>query len=447
VSYLPSVSTVQYVTSQQTQQTQEQATGMPVRLERTTEPVWPEDEAAEEAELARPGATPVPFMEDDEADAVLRSISVTLPDRLTALSPQDSQKKTLGLAHPVPGIDHIALQVPVSFSAPESLILRRVRLTLVFSSDNTAIPPVAICMEPRSDVEVKTREIGEAGVDLGKVLTAMLPLASGMFTARVGSKIETVSVHPKVKAYGVNLHECWWRVSDSEIAYGFNPAVIVQFAEAASVTVSAKLHVDVRKRVLGAWRKTYGKDADPRWYSYHAGHPLMAAYDYLENLARLGWAAIPAQRDATGTNALLALGELAQKQGLPEAEQWYRRAADAGRVSGMTSLGMLLDDRDPAEAEQWYQRAIAIGNGPIVMQNLGRDYEKRDRIKAERWYRLAAAAGDDTSMLLLGRLLAEQDPNEAEQWYLRAARAGNGYAREHLKKVHFFRYRLLRRPY
>jgi hypothetical protein len=65
-----------------------QATTLTVRIERTREPVWPEDEAAE---LAQPGAVPVPPLDDAEADAVLRQISVKLPDRLQAVPVSQSQ--------------------------------------------------------------------------------------------------------------------------------------------------------------------------------------------------------------------------------------------------------------------------------------------------------------------------------------------------------------------
>jgi Sel1 repeat len=445
---MPQIFQVQHINSQtlQTLQQQEvQTIALPVQMERTAEPVWPEDEAAED-ELARGGAQAIPFMEDAEADAALRSISVSLPDRLIAAPPQEGQKKDLALAYPLAGCDYFALQVPVSFSAPESMILRRVRLDLVLSSENETVP-VAIQMEPPADVGVTVHEIGEVSIDLGKVLAAMLPQMSGMFTARIGSKIEAVRVHPKIQASGLNKHEIRWRVSDSKIAYTFSPALLVQFAAASSITVSAKLHVEVRKRVMGAMYKTYGKNAAPRWYSYHPGRPLMAAYDYMENLARQAAKEVPALRNATGSDALRVLGELAEERGSAEAEKWFALAAGAGSHTGMIKLGMLLEERDPDEAERWYQRAIASGNGPLTMTYIGECHKESDPIKAERWYQMAAEAGDDRAMLLLGRLLEEQDQGEAEEWYKRAARVGNEFAQKDLKRLHPIKYRLLHRPY
>jgi hypothetical protein len=59
------------------------------------------------------------------------------------------------------------------------------------------------------------------------------------------------------------------------------------------------------------------------------------------------------------------LGLLLQQRGgagdLAEAEDWYRRAADAGITGAMYDLGVLLErrggDGDLAQAEQWWTRA------------------------------------------------------------------------------------------
>jgi len=47
------------------------------------------------------------------------------------------------------------------------------------------------------------------------------------------------------------------------------------------------------------------------------------------------------------------------EQGEPDqAEQWYRKAADAGNTNAMVNLGLLLRKRGQADlAEQWWRRA------------------------------------------------------------------------------------------
>ena len=45
-----------------------------------------------------------------------------------------------------------------------------------------------------------------------------------------------------------------------------------------------------------------------------------------------------------------------------EAEEFYRRAAEAGHVGAMVNLGILLRTQDrPDEADAWMQRAIEAG--------------------------------------------------------------------------------------
>jgi TPR repeat protein len=49
---------------------------------------------------------------------------------------------------------------------------------------------------------------------------------------------------------------------------------------------------------------------------------------------------------------------LATQRKNAEAEQWYRKAADAGRTSAMFNLGVLLREQGKdAEAGQWFRKA------------------------------------------------------------------------------------------
>jgi TPR repeat protein len=153
----------------------------------------------------------------------------------------------------------------------------------------------------------------------------------------------------------------------------------------------------------------------------------------------------------------------------PEAERWYREAAEAGHTPAAFNLGCLLSNTgEPpgtVEAERWLREAAARGYGPasaalgrialrakdyaaaqsyleaaerdgdvrarfslaMVMKQLGRDAE------AEALYRRAAAGGDLDAMFNLGVLLHERgDTEEAEQWYLRAVDRGDADAMFHL---------------
>ena len=540
-----------------------QANALTVRIERTSEPVWPEDEAAE---LARPGAVPVPLLGDAEADAVLRQISVCLPDQLTAVpvrpaqmdaarggfsgelpdwlktepappdaalggdsaelpteplksgraQPDDRRPPKLDLTalllgdaqgRPAParraaGWEHVAFSVPASFAAPESLVLCRMRLELMLTSDGWGVP-VAVYLRPEPAVEVTSHKVAEVSIDVGKLVTALFPGLPAAFTASAGGSIELSSVHPKIQVDGLQRHECTWLVSDARIGYNFSPSVIARFPAWGRLRVSARLHVEVRKRVLGVFRKTYGKSASPMSYVYEPGQSVMAAFGYPSRLKDFG-----AQRDQhgnrlTGAGALARLGELTRDADPGESRAWYERAADAGSADAMITMSELAQDQDeaaqwkeraasaggvrvmirlgdraaaddPDEAWTWYERAAQRGSvaamlklvrltpddaqaagwkeraasagGSGTMVELGDLARERDRGEAQSWYQRAAAAGDTSAMIALGRFLEDWDRREAGQWYAKAAAAGDRAGRDSLKRLYGWRYWFMRRP-
>jgi uncharacterized glyoxalase superfamily protein PhnB len=89
------------------------------------------------------------------------------------------------------------------------------------------------------------------------------------------------------------------------------------------------------------------------------------------------------------------LGALLVSRGqIEEAEDWYRRGADAGSPESMNNLGALVEGRDAAAAEEWYRRAAGAGQ-PAAMTNLAGVLAGRGEVKeAAAWYRQAAAAGE-----------------------------------------------------
>jgi TPR repeat protein len=437
------------------------AAKLSVPLERTAEPVWPEDEEAEAAELGRAF---VPFMEDDEADSVLENITVALPDRLIPTLAQDldpshkpfgqsASNVTRSLRESLPDdYDYVAFHIPTSYSAHESLILRRLRLDVVLSG-NGHVLPIVILMRPGTGVDVSVNKIGELSVDLGRVVSTLLPYLPPVFTANVGAQIERTNVNPKVQASGLQKRKCSWRVADSRIAYDFNPALIALFSE--DLTVAASLHIEVRKRVLGVFHRTYGKSATPTWYKYRPGQFLMTAFDYVEYSKGIGSDKELYEDRISGSRAFYQLGKNLENQDLPKAKIWYRRAADAGNIAAMLRLAEWSEEREPAEAEKWYRRAAKAGHtdaliklgdlkrrhdpvrarvwylqaadigGTPIMFRLGTQFEQSDPAEARLWYMKAADAGNVAAMLRLGHLLENWDPAEARLWYTRAADAGD----------------------
>jgi TPR repeat protein len=65
------------------------------------------------------------------------------------------------------------------------------------------------------------------------------------------------------------------------------------------------------------------------------------------------------------------LGLLLAKQGrTAEAEEWYRKASDAGDTDAISNLGSLFARQGKdAEAEEWYRKGAATGN-PAAMSHL-----------------------------------------------------------------------------
>lgn len=131
------------------------------------------------------------------------------------------------------------------------------------------------------------------------------------------------------------------------------------------------------------------------------------------------------------------LGRVLLKAGdLEQAEEWYRKAANRGHVTGQHSLARILHDKgDFAEAARWLE--LAATQGFFASQGLLGDYFAegqslpKDMVKAVAWWRLSAEQGDPISQLLLGNAYlggggVTQDFAEAFKWYIIASK--NGYA-------------------
>ena len=109
------------------------------------------------------------------------------------------------------------------------------------------------------------------------------------------------------------------------------------------------------------------------------------------------WWRQSAEKDNPG--AMRSLGALHQLRGeLAQAIDWYRRSAEAGNPDAMNELAALLTDTDPARAEQLFRQAAEAGN-PTAMFNVALLCALRgDESEAEEWLRRASDAGLDLEL-------------------------------------------------
>jgi len=116
--------------------------------------------------------------------------------------------------------------------------------------------------------------------------------------------------------------------------------------------------------------------------------------------------------------ALLLSKGLGVAQDLPQAAQWYERAAKGGDDDAKVNLGLMYAmgegvERDPARAAQFYREAAAAGNG-MAQNNLGAAYLKgegvvRDDAEALRWLNRAADQDVSAAQNTLGGLYCGGD--------------------------------------
>ncbi len=129
------------------------------------------------------------------------------------------------------------------------------------------------------------------------------------------------------------------------------------------------------------------------------------------------------------------------------AEEWLRKAADAGHLKAMTKLGFLLSKGAPSEEHllesiQWYQRAAHLGDSQ-GMTSLGFAYREGwgvevDKRKAADWFIAAYHAGNKYAAYLAGRVLScsAEDHLEAVRWLLVAIENGHDLAHYELAFIY-----------
>lgn len=134
-----------------------------------------------------------------------------------------------------------------------------------------------------------------------------------------------------------------------------------------------------------------------------------------------------------------------------EAENWFRKAADAGIKHAAVYLAMLLHERgdtaglddwldreransgggeqalafaaqlasrgDMENAERWYRHAMELGNTEAARALGDVLYVKGDLKGARTYYQHAADQGDVSAMVSLGFICLPGDPEKAERWF------------------------------
>jgi TPR repeat protein len=169
--------------------------------------------------------------------------------------------------------------------------------------------------------------------------------------------------------------------------------------------------------------------------------------EWLEELGKIreAWkwsvAGMLTQLDTGDPEIWHALGDASQngrgiERDVEQAEQWFRKSAEAGHLSAMIRLGHLLgrEERNPeelAESVMWYRRAAELGD-TSGMTSLGFAYREGrgvsvDEREATDWFIRAHTAGAKHAAELAGRLLSYHRDNhlEAVKW-LRTA-VDHGY--------------------
>ncbi|MGN9775919.1 tetratricopeptide repeat protein [Micromonospora sp. H33] len=135
----------------------------------------------------------------------------------------------------------------------------------------------------------------------------------------------------------------------------------------------------------------------------------------------------PAAADAEVVNIFNQGVRLVKAGRTAEAEEHYRRAAEAGLPQAMYNLGHLyLELGRTTDAKTWWTRAVAAGIA-AGCHNLGvLHWNQGDRDTARYWFGRGAKAGATNAMVSLGAVMWDDgDIGDAEHWFRTAVDAGD----------------------
>lgn len=153
-----------------------------------------------------------------------------------------------------------------------------------------------------------------------------------------------------------------------------------------------------------------------------------AAFDKLQQLA-----------ENNNVSAQYRLGQMYERaegvvQNLPDAVQWYRRAAERGHALSQARLGLIhfLDPLSPAAltADDFERFGSEPRSGTVLRESFPNGFiVETDYVQAAQWNRLAAEAGVAEAQARYGLQLAnglglDRNLAEAERWFSAAAVQG-----------------------
>lgn len=134
---------------------------------------------------------------------------------------------------------------------------------------------------------------------------------------------------------------------------------------------------------------------------------------------------------------------------LPQAAQWYRKAAMRGHVDAMLALGQMHQsgrglEQDDAQAVDWYRRAAAEGSLPaqynLALMLAHGAGVPQDYSKAADLYERAAQRGFAKAQYNLAVMLAlgqagEPDVEAAYKWFRIVGNDGNTLAQTNMARL------------
>jgi TPR repeat protein len=187
------------------------------------------------------------------------------------------------------------------------------------------------------------------------------------------------------------------------------------------------------------------------FYMRRLSDPDVCSYDQCDGLNEILTEAEKWLRKAAATNSARAeedLGDILAFKWLPEAADWYLKAAEQNDAGAMAKLSGLYAQghgvpQDTAAAKRWYQRAAETGHtrdldlGSILMLRFNEDAGEAVKSLA-----IPAQTGSAAAQYSLGALYEkggrglEARPGEALHWYRLSAEQGNMIAQAQVAKAY-----------
>ena len=117
-----------------------------------------------------------------------------------------------------------------------------------------------------------------------------------------------------------------------------------------------------------------------------------------------------------------------------KAEEYYKKAIDAGNNDALNNLGVLYNEqKEYSKAEEYYKKAIDAGNNDALF-NLGNLYkEQKEYSKAEEYYKKAIDGGNNDALNNIAYLYFSQSENKEKslEFVNKSYEIKKGYANTH----------------